>query len=169
MLVKAVLSSLLVYQASFLLAPKSIMDQLSKLISDFLWQGGKGNQRKFHLVKWDNVKLPLADGGLQIRDPRLANLALGDKILWKLQTDSKHPVSRILRLKYTKGDSLCSLQEINSQDGFVTWNLCKRSHNLFKNNLFRVPGRGNKMLLWKDSIMAKPPLDTVEGINCIRN
>ena len=169
MLVKEVLSSLPVYQASFLRAPKTIMDQFSKLIRDFLWKGGKGNQKKFHLVKWDNVKLPLADGGLQIRDPRLANLALAGKIPWKLHTDNKHPVSRILRLKYTKGESLCSLQEINCQDGFVTWNLCKRSHNLFKNNLFRIPGRGKKTLMWKDSIMAKPPLDTVEGINCIRN
>ena len=89
--------------------------------------------------------------------------------MWKLHTDSKHPVSRILRLKYMKGESLCSLQEIYYQNGTVTWNLCKRSHNLFKNNLFRIPGRGNKTLLWKDSIMVKPPLDTVEGINCIRN
>ena len=116
-----------VYQASFLLAPKSIMDQFSKLIQDFLWQGVKGNQRKFHLVKWDNVKLPLDDGGLWIRDPKLASLALGGKIPWKLHTDNKHPVSRILRLKYMKGESLCSLQEIYYQNGTVTWNLCKRS------------------------------------------
>ena len=141
MLVKAVLSSLLVYQASFLLAPKSIMDQFSKLIRDFLWKGGKGNQRKFHLVKWDNVKLPLADGGLQIRDPRLANLALGGKILWKLHLDNKHPVSRILKLKYMKGESLRSHQEINYQNGTVTGNLCKRSHDFFKNSLFRILGR----------------------------
>ena len=49
-LVKAVLSSLPIYQASFLLAPKSIMEQISKLIWDFLWQGGKGNHKKFHLL-----------------------------------------------------------------------------------------------------------------------
>ena len=109
MLIKAVISSLPVFQASFLLALKSIMDQFSKLIKDFLWKGGKGNHRKFHLVKWDKVKRPLSEGGLQIRDPRLTNLALGGELLWKLHSDIKHPVSKILRLKYMRGESLRSL------------------------------------------------------------
>ena len=160
-LIKAVISSLSVFQASFLLALKSIMDQFSKLIKDFLWQGGKGNHRKFHLVKWDKVKLPLTDGGLQIRDPRLTKLSLGGKILWKLHTDSKHPVSKILRFKYMRGESLCSLQEINVQNRSVTWNLCRKSHDFFKSRLYRISGRGNKTLLWKDSIMGNPPLDIV--------
>ena len=43
-----------------------------------------------------------------------------------------------------------------------------RSHEFFKISLFRILGIGNKTLLWKDRIMGKPPLDTVEGINCIR-
>ena len=63
-LIKAIISSLSIFQASFLLAPNSIMDQFSKLIKDFLRQGGKGNYRKFHLVKWDKVKLPLTEGSL---------------------------------------------------------------------------------------------------------
>eukprot|EP00253_Pinus_taeda_P002897 PITA_02897 len=83
-LVKSVLSSLPIYQASFLLAPKMITEQLSKLIQNFLWQGGKGNKKKFHLVSWDIVKRPLLEGGLQVRDPGLANLSLGGKILWKI-------------------------------------------------------------------------------------
>jgi len=44
-LVKYVLSSLLIYQASFLLAPKMITEQLSKLIRNFMWQQGKGNKK----------------------------------------------------------------------------------------------------------------------------
>jgi hypothetical protein len=83
-LIKSVLSSLPIYQASFLLAPKAILTQISNLIRDFLWQGGKGNQRKFHLVNWETVKRPINEGGLQIRDPGHANIALGGKIIWKL-------------------------------------------------------------------------------------
>jgi hypothetical protein len=86
-LIKSVLSSLPIYQASFLLAPKTIMEQVSKLIRDFLWRGGKGNQKKFHLVNWDTVKRPFFEGGLQVRDPGLANIALGGKILWKLYSN----------------------------------------------------------------------------------
>eukprot|EP00253_Pinus_taeda_P012435 PITA_12435 len=52
-LIKSVLSALPIYQAAFLLAPKQVTDHISKLIRDFLWQGGKGNTHKMHLVKWD--------------------------------------------------------------------------------------------------------------------
>ena len=40
-LIKAVLSALPIFQYSLLLAPKSITSQISKLLRDFLWNGGK--------------------------------------------------------------------------------------------------------------------------------
>ena len=63
-LIKSILSALPLYQSSVLLAPKLIMDRLSKLIRDFLWRGGKGNQSRIHLVNWDIVKRPFIEGGL---------------------------------------------------------------------------------------------------------
>jgi hypothetical protein len=63
-LIKSVLSSLPIYQASFLLAPKEITTQITKMIRDFLWHGGKGNQKKHHLVNWEIVKRPYSEGGL---------------------------------------------------------------------------------------------------------
>ena len=63
-LIKSTLSTLHIYQSSLILAPKSIMDQKSKLIRDFFWRGGKGNQNQMHLVKWDIVKRTILDGGL---------------------------------------------------------------------------------------------------------
>jgi len=41
----------------------------------------KGEQKKFHIISWDIVKRPISEGGLQVRDPVLANLAMGEKIL----------------------------------------------------------------------------------------
>ena len=49
-LIKIVLSSLPVFQSSLLFAPKSIMSHISKLLRDFLWNGGKGNQNMVQLV-----------------------------------------------------------------------------------------------------------------------
>ena len=49
-LIKSVLSALPIYQSSLLLAPKSIMDQISKLIIDFFWRSRKRNQNRMHLV-----------------------------------------------------------------------------------------------------------------------
>jgi len=63
---KSVLSALPIYQAAFLLVPKQVTDHISKLIRDFLWQGGKGNTHKIHVVKWDQVKRSFTEEGLEI-------------------------------------------------------------------------------------------------------
>jgi hypothetical protein len=93
-LIKTVLSSLLIYQASYLMAPKSILGQINKLMRDFLWHGGKGNHRKFHRIKWETTKRTLREGGLQIRDPDLVNTTLGSKILWNLYSDPHTPSAK---------------------------------------------------------------------------
>ena len=72
------------------------MDQISKHIQDLLWSGGKGNQNRLHLVKWDIVKRPMLEGGLQTKDQGLTNLSMGGKFLWKLFSECNHLVSQVL-------------------------------------------------------------------------
>ena len=52
----------------------------------FLWRWGKWNQKKFHLVNWNMVRRSKNEGGMQIRDPHLSNLAMGGKVLWQTLT-----------------------------------------------------------------------------------
>jgi hypothetical protein len=91
------MSSLPIYQASFLLASKTSTIQITKMIRDFLWHGGKGNQKKYHLVNWETVKRPYAEGGLQVRDPKLENIALGGKIIRNLYANHRHPIRNLLK------------------------------------------------------------------------
>jgi len=83
-----VLSSLPVYLGACLLPLGCINKQISKLIRKFLWQGGKGNEHKFHLVNYNLVKQPKKLGGLAIKDLELMNLALGEKLVWRLLSNS---------------------------------------------------------------------------------
>ena len=92
-LIKSILSSLPIFWASFLLAPNTITKQVSKLIRDFLWRGGKNNQKKYHLVNWETVKHPIVEGGLEVIDLGKSYIALGGKIIWKLYTNSSHSAS----------------------------------------------------------------------------
>ena len=64
-----------------------------------------------HLVSWDILKRPTLEGGLQIRVPKLENMALGGKLIWKLYAEKKiHQVSKIFRMKYLKGGTLRNLK-----------------------------------------------------------
>ena len=113
-----------IYKSSLRLDPKAIMDHISKLIRYFLWNGGKGNHNRLHLVNWDIVKRSVLEGGLQIRDPSLTNLAMGGKFLWQLFYDCKHLVSQVLWKIYLLGGSLRNLHDVNIPKGYLTWNLC---------------------------------------------
>jgi hypothetical protein len=134
-----------------------------------LWQGGKGNEKKIHLVNWETVKKPKADGGLQIRDPTLVNLTLGGKILWTLINEPAHPVSVTLRAKYRVNKSLSNLQKDSSVNCTQIWKLCCKSSSFFKKSAYRMPGNDKRTLLWQDSIMGKEPLAENENIAELRD
>eukprot|EP00253_Pinus_taeda_P023946 PITA_23946 len=168
-LIKAVLSALPIYQAAFLLAPRNVSEQISKLLRDFLWQGGKGNENKIHLVKWDVVRKTQADGGLQIRDPALINLALRGKILWKLLHEPTHPVSEILRSKYSPNKNLSNLQNANTVNSTQVWKLCCKRSKFFIKHVYKIPGNGKRTHLWNDKIMGKEPLRDNEDIANLRD
>eukprot|EP00253_Pinus_taeda_P014481 PITA_14481 len=131
--------------------------------------GGKGNQHKIHLVKWDLVKRSIPEGGLQIRDPTLVNLAMGGKILWNLFKDPKHPVCEMLKSKYAHKVPLRNLQASQTINNTQVWKLCSKSLNFLKGKAYKIPGNGKHTNLWYDRIMDRDPLSEVEEIADLKN
>ena len=80
-LIHSILCSYPIYSSSMILAPKNVINNICKEIRKFLWQEGKVQTKKFHLVKWDTVKRTKNKGGLGIRDPEQMNKALGAKLI----------------------------------------------------------------------------------------
>jgi len=65
-LIKSILSTLTIFQCVGLLAPKGILEKISKLLRGFLWACGKINTKKFHIVNWAMVCQPSGKGSLDI-------------------------------------------------------------------------------------------------------
>ena len=84
-----------------------------------------------HVVSWDIIKRAILEGGWQIRDPRLANLAMGGKLIWQLYADKNHSVSKIFWMKYLKGGSLRTLPTSNTSLGTTISNLCRKGIDNF--------------------------------------
>lgn len=80
-LIKAILSTLPIYQYAVTLAPASTHKHMELIMRSFLWQGGKQDSKKFNLVRWDQVILPFENGGLAIKIPSLSNRAMGFKLI----------------------------------------------------------------------------------------
>ena len=109
-----------------------------------------------HLVNWDTLKRPITEGGLQIQDTGLANLAMGGKLIWQLYDDKNHSVSKIFQMKYLKGGSLINLKSSNTPSGTIVWNSFRKGIDSFKRQLYRIPGNGKRIMLWDDNILGNP-------------
>eukprot|EP00253_Pinus_taeda_P024453 PITA_24453 len=111
---------------------------------------------------------PIKEGGLQIRDPLQANLAMGCKILWQITSEPLHPTSQIFIHKYLRNSPIATFNPTSSPKGTLAWRLCCRGLDFFRSHLYKVPGNGKTIWLWKDRIMGHPLLSEKNEIAGIR-
>jgi hypothetical protein len=57
-------------------------------------------KKKFHMVNWSTVCAPKENGGLGIHDLEKINIALGEKILWRLVSDGNDWWKKAICNKY---------------------------------------------------------------------
>ena len=168
-LLKNVLTSMPLYQHSILLAPKTFLSKMDSLLRRFLWEGGKNNEKRLHLVNWDTNKKPKLEGGLQLRDLGAQNLTLGSKILWNIVAGKASWSKRVLWKKYFNGQRLrCLDQPPKTIKGSPVFKLCLYAMEHFSHNLYWIPGNGKKIRIWDDPILDDQPLNHIEGLANIK-
>ena len=95
MLLNSTLSSLPTYFLLLFTIPTHVANKIEKMQRDFLW-----GDSKLHLVGWDKVCAPIANGGLGIRKLITFNKALLGKWLWRFGKEEDQLWRRVVALKY---------------------------------------------------------------------
>ena len=95
MLLKSTLFSLPTYFLSLFTIPTHVGNKIEKLQRDFLW-----GDSKTHLVGWDKVRAPIANGGLGIRKLTTFNKALLGKWLWRFRKEEDRLWRRVVASKF---------------------------------------------------------------------
>lgn len=72
--------SLPIFQLSAFLVLVIVIIQITSLLKNFMWKGGKKNEQKLNLVKWNTLKAPISSKGLNIKYLKLMNQEMGAKI-----------------------------------------------------------------------------------------
>ena len=72
-----------------------MVNKIEKLQTDFLW-----GDPKTHLLGWDKVCMPIANGGLGIRKLTTFNKALLGKWLWRFGIEENRLWRRVVALKF---------------------------------------------------------------------
>ena len=103
-LVNSVLSSIPVYWMSLAPLPATILQKLRSIMFNFLW-GSLVNNRKYHLVCWNDMSWPKKFGGWGIKNLLWFNISLRLKNLWRL-LHSKGLWFHVIHIKYMKCTSV---------------------------------------------------------------
>jgi hypothetical protein len=143
-----------------------IKKEMAKLIRKFLWQGGKDNGKKLHMVNWSTVCAPKENGGLGIQDPKKINIALGEKLIWRLITGGKEWWKKEICYKYlSKNRKRCLETTTFNHLGSPIWKLIRASMSLIQNHLRWSPGNGKEIKIWEDQYSDRGKLSCISSLD----
>ena len=128
------------------------------------------NENKLSLVSSENISKPWINGGLQIRNMEMQNLALGAKILWKIITRKSSWCKKALWKKYLSRSRLRSLDSPpRVRKGSVIYSILVKAFPFFSNRLTWISGNGKNIKIWEDSIMGEHSLNQTNGLDQIKD
>lgn len=99
-MLKNVVQSIPAYAMSCFLIPKSICQEIQKVMNAFWWQSQTANAKGIHWLGWHRMCMPKNKGGLGFRDIHGFNLALLGKQCWRLVHEPNALMSRVLKARY---------------------------------------------------------------------
>ena len=131
---------------SFFEIPKGVRKKLDYFHSRFFWQSDE-HKRKYRLAKWDILCQPKDQGGLEIHNLELKNVALLSKWLYRLlMTDGTW--QQILRNKYL-GTKPSAQVHWKSGDSHFWASLMKVKRDFLRFGTFIIKD-GSQVRFWED-------------------
>ena len=110
--------------------------------------GQRGDKRKIHWLKWDEITKSKLVGGMGFRDLALYNDSLLVKQAWRLLHDRKSPFYRVFKAKFFPH---CSIMEaLDSRVGSYAWKSILQGRDVIAHGSCWRIGNGRTVKIWQD-------------------
>ena len=151
--IKAVAQAIPTYTMSYFQLPKSLCEDLEKLMRSFWW-GQKHQETKMALVGWKTMCKPKSQGGMGFRNLQAFNLTLLAKQAWRILTNPGSIVARILKPKYFP---FCDILHANlGNSPSYTWRSIFNSLEVLRCGTRWSVGNGWLIHIWDDKWLPNP-------------
>ncbi|KAK2417156.1 hypothetical protein QL285_039488 [Trifolium repens] len=128
--------------------PKGSLTEIQKIQRAFIWGDDDGG-RRYHAVNWEKVTKPKAYGGLGIRRLVHMNQACLMKLAWYIRSGENALWIKVLKGKYSRGNSNFDQVSFKMQDSSLRKNLVNIWSTLHLYEFWSI-GNGNTVKAWED-------------------
>lgn len=100
MLIRNVAQTIPAYTMSCFLMPKTLCQEIERMMSAFWWNSNSSNNKGIKWLSWTHMSMAKKEGGLGFRDLHGFNIALLGKQCWNMLKNPDALVSRLLKTRY---------------------------------------------------------------------
>lgn len=159
-LTKSVLNAIPTFQMQLQKLPASVHKEMGRMSRECI-RGDDKQQRKIHMISWQSICKPKANGGLGLRRASDMNKAMLAKLNWRLLIEDEDKLwVRLMRRKYNTYLLLMTRTTI-SQGGSYIWRALTWSKDLLLKGICWRVLNGRKSNLWKDKWLEDTPLQSL--------
>ena len=109
------------------------------------------------------------EGGLNFKDLYNQNMAMGEKIIWRIIAPNPSWVQSALWKKYFRGKISRCLDRTLPKIRSLFLKLCAKATPLINLHVFWIPGNGQRVNILEDHIMNNTPLAEIGSLHALHS
>ena len=123
--------------------------------------GTKGDRRKIHWVKWEDMCEPKSEGGIGFKELALFNDALLAKQTWRLLHNQNSLFYKVFKSNFFPNCSILEVKE--GHGGSYAWRSILRGRGVIRRGAKWRVSDGEKIKIWGDKWLPSLHTPTVHG------
>ncbi|KAL4602466.1 hypothetical protein ACB092_10G054400 [Castanea dentata] len=128
--------------------PTTLCHEIETLVRK-IWWGQRGDPRKVHWVRWDEMCNHKDRGGMGFKDLTIFNDAMLAKLSWRLLHDDNSLFFRVFKARFFSNGTILDAKDFASAS-YAWKSILKGRELILKGALWRV-GDGKQIKIWRDN------------------